>query len=728
MHDNIAVWKQPWFDSGAIANNQPKESYYAVYGDLLCIDKDKNRYLFSKNADFEYLKDKGYYPIAMVYTRGNFNVYGDCSISCVSLNWLSKTTPNGTIYDDDEATIPFYDVYGDINKVIRVQHGIYIDDPQVNEKNGYCSQPIIPSNYWKPEEADTVQALNGEFYYLKNGIANNESTEREYSPCFYLESEEMNPLWWFSDINDFTQQCNIRGKDDTQFWIDNYLSFNEDGTINENSKWKCCQPIRYALEYNPKDSNTKGEWYVPATGELGIFAHKIGTYNELINKLRRTFGTDVGVHYLKQSVYASRFSGVSQEGVKNLGGLSIALSRQVGTTAYPIKAMIRFENTKNKVRINIEWNDYMKSILLNNRRYYHFNEHEYILMPKGEVLKWSIEINPIYETTDELEGEFVVENECTLGIFNAERANSNLIVGDIILANKEDGSLCSIESQDINEEIAEEYEPIGIVVIPTNHDVYGTQEVGVIGLRTVSVKTPEIGSVESQEMIYMSNLDTIDATKYPTLPINNDPKKNNVNSTTSNSGEVKVGSTRNGFKTATSHPKEFADSSGNTLLTPYLPDDSRNPNFYANSNWGTSQFNGKEETQRLAELYGETVTPIYYVQKYKTLGTNEGDWYIWAFGEMIYFVDRQQEVYDAMNTVMEYWPDFKYNFCFKNDGSNGTYNGALCITFRDTASGKDRPYRADLNIATVKDEGSMYLNSRFWFPFTRLKHVKPISL
>lgn len=716
IHDGIVVWKQPVFDEKKLYSNNSKQSYYAEVGDVLFIDKNGDKELFSKNADFEWLKEEGYLPIALVTVPGKFNIYGDCSVNCISLKYISTSNPKeGTIYEEEPI---LWNEYGetsyDYGEKVYCDYGVRVGTPDGNDMLGYIAQPILPSNYWN-ELDDTVLSADGIGYYLKEGIGNNSNAERKYSPSPYLSDGSQNSLWWYSDLNyPKTLQNHLDWKSDMDYYIDKF--YNDDS-----DKWKRVAPLKYVLQYNPYNSNTESDWYIGSTGEMGIMFTRMGNLNESITKLKKAYDFDIGVYFINQSLYTSSTSGANFASSRVIGMLSGVESRNDITKIAYCRPLIKFENTVNKVKININWNDYLYSITLNGRIYYTWNKVDYIEMPKGEVLKYSMEINKKYITEENLEGEIIVNNETTIGINYAYQL-PEVKVGDIVLTNLETEEIVAIDPNDVNEDIVQEYYPIGIVTIPAEHNVYETGEVGIVGLRGVSQITPETGSINGQETFYMSNLSTVDCKKYPTLPYNSNTKNNNINSGTTNTELLYIGTTRkeSSITVATSHPKEFSGASSNILVTPYLSDDSRNENFYKDSNWATSQFDGKEQTQILIDKYGEEFTPCYCVQKYKTIGTKEKDWYIWSLGEMVYFADRQKEIFDAMDIIMENWVDeFKYNFVRKPD--NTYYNGILSITFKDTSNSKDRPYRIDLHKVKFENEEYMNKNTRVWFPFTRLK-------
>ena len=293
--------------------------------------------------------------------------------------------------------------------------------------------------------------------------------------------------------------------------------------------------------------------------------------------------------------------------------------------------------------------------------------------------------------------------------------NNNVI--EIPLADVVAGDICAFDG--INKRFfrfvdsgakddIKKYTPIGVVVIPTSHDVYGTGECGVMSLKDMSCDTPSIGSTSEQIMCWGPN-----DTNISELP---------------NLIYVPSGNTSNGIpQTITTYASlpsdKFTDvqCSHDTdvfymfmmspIPSPYLTDGSRNPGYYQTTWPSTSQnaladFDGKGNTQKIIAQRGtkdyNSWKPTYNVgtdypaasccDMFYTIGTNQGDWYLPACGELGYIMPPLKKINDTINkiciiygssigrelrTVYYYWSSTKYksnNTRFMHV-SNGEVNG-----------------------------------------------------
>ena len=215
--------------------------------------------------------------------------------------------------------------------------------------------------------------------------------------------------------------------------------------------------------------------------------------------------------------------------------------------------------------------------------------------------------------------------------------------------------------------------PIGVVVIPASHNVYGTGECAIISLNAMSYSTPDTGGKSEQSMYWgsygvdvseLSNLnkvniigvasaqtDTITNTSYAYLP-----------------SDTFTGSTCVKDENA-----KYYNTSSNAIPSPYLTDGSRNPQYYdtsvSNLN-ALADFNGVENTEILIGLASgqtgwetsETITNSYSggcfpaaccCWRYSTEGTSQGDWYLPACGELGYVCARRGAINAALTYVIE---------------------------------------------------------------------------
>ena len=77
------------------------------------------------------------------------------------------------------------------------------------------------------------------------------------------------------------------------------------------------------------------------------------------------------------------------------------------------------------------------------------------------------------------------------------------VVGDYILYDKINQELiCISSSADLSNYPISSYTPIGIVVIPDSHDVYGDGSCGIISLKSMNCDTPSTGGTSEQYMCW----------------------------------------------------------------------------------------------------------------------------------------------------------------------------------------------------------------------------------
>jgi len=245
------------------------------------------------------------------------------------------------------------------------------------------------------------------------------------------------------------------------------------------------------------------------------------------------------------------------------------------------------------------------------------------------------------------------------------------------------------------------YTPIGIAVVPGYHDVYGDGSCGVMSLKTMSCDTPSIGSISKQYM-YWGRYGT-DISGLPNL--DRVPTGNTSNGIPT--GEDTIGylpSDRfNG--TQCTHDTDAFYHSSPYIPSPYLTDGSRNPGYYQTSSPSSSRnvladFDGigntaKIITQRGTKDYNswkpDATTEADYpaascCDMFHTEGTQQGDWYLPACGELGYIMPPFNKINEAINKMRtaygssvgvelrdSYWSSTEYNnteACFV-----GTYGG-----------------------------------------------------
>ena len=246
------------------------------------------------------------------------------------------------------------------------------------------------------------------------------------------------------------------------------------------------------------------------------------------------------------------------------------------------------------------------------------------------------------------------------------KADAN--VGDAVLYDSTQNKLVIVPTSDtMNEQYpAERYTPIGVVVIPSSHDVYGDGSCGVMSLKAMNCDTPSTGGTSEQYMYWGGSGDDISLPNLDQVPTGN----------TSNG--IPTGQTSFAFLpsdkfsgTQCAHDTDaYYYSSSSCIPSPYLTDGSRNPGYYqtsspSSSNNALADFDGignteKIITQRGTKDYnswtpGRTTEADYPAASccdmFHTEGTQQGDWYLPACGELGYIMPPFNKINDAIDKM-----------------------------------------------------------------------------
>lgn len=226
---------------------------------------------------------------------------------------------------------------------------------------------------------------------------------------------------------------------------------------------------------------------------------------------------------------------------------------------------------------------------------------------------------------------------------------------------------------------AAEYMPIGVVAIPPSHNIYGNNKGAIISIKSMDYSSPNEGSSTNRTMYIGQYGVNTGLTQYVGFPI------------TSNDSS----STLTGFDTGytTLLACQYMDSSAtkksclhdtnafysyssefNLAPSPYLTNGMRNSKYYqttspSQSTNYLSDYSGYENTQRLIELatsqsewqssstiinnrnsgYSPAACCCY---KFRTAGTQGGEWYLPSMGELGYIIARAEVINDSIQTMI----------------------------------------------------------------------------
>ena len=220
--------------------------------------------------------------------------------------------------------------------------------------------------------------------------------------------------------------------------------------------------------------------------------------------------------------------------------------------------------------------------------------------------------------------------------------------------------------------------PIGIVVVPGTHNVYGDGSCGVMSLKAMNCDTPSAGSTSEQYMHW--GVDGTDISGLPNLDMGS------YVGTGSNAGDAS--STLVGQANITYLPSDrfntvqcphdtdvYYDRSSYATFqapSPYLTDGSRNPAYYQTTSPSSERnclvdFDGIGNTAKIIEQRGPkdysswkpsiTGSSSYPAASccdmFYTNGTQQGDWYLPACGELGYLIPPFNKINESITNLLQ---------------------------------------------------------------------------
>lgn len=218
------------------------------------------------------------------------------------------------------------------------------------------------------------------------------------------------------------------------------------------------------------------------------------------------------------------------------------------------------------------------------------------------------------------------------------------------------------------------YTPIGIVVVPGTHNVYGDGSCGVMSLKPMNCDTPSTGGTSEQLMYWgVSSTDISSLTNY--VVVCHIGNRGNPQSTIQGAtGNAYLPSDR--FDTVQCPHDTDAyycyNDSDYYIPSPYLTNGERNPLYYqitspSAADNAMSDFDGignteKMITQRGTKDYnswapGRKTEADYPAASccdmFHTEGTSQGDWYLPACGELGYIIPPFNKINEAISNMRQ---------------------------------------------------------------------------
>ena len=270
-----------------------------------------------------------------------------------------------------------------------------------------------------------------------------------------------------------------------------------------------------------------------------------------------------------------------------------------------------------------------------------------------------------------------VSNNIHILAISNEVDAAHAVATDILMYDKERSRKFILKSStDFSKYPASRYVPIGIVVVPGTHNVYGDGSCGVMSLKAMNCDTPSTGSISEQSIYWgmfgagISTLPNLDQ-----IPIvGSGSNVGNASSTVI--GEEHYAYLPSDKFSRVQCPHDTDAYYNNSLSSydqapsPYLTDGSRNPGYYqttspSSSNNLLADFDGIGNTEKIiAErgtkdynswTPGRTNAPDYPAASccdmFHTEGTSQGDWYLPACGELGYIMPPFNKINDAIDKI-----------------------------------------------------------------------------
>lgn len=255
-------------------------------------------------------------------------------------------------------------------------------------------------------------------------------------------------------------------------------------------------------------------------------------------------------------------------------------------------------------------------------------------------------------------------------------AASESIAGDYCFYDKSQDKLIIVPSDaDLSLLPADSYTPVGVVVVPGTHDVYGDGSCGVISLVNMTGYSPDTGDTAITNVFYGQNGTDTSLTNFPVVPIANISSGQNTGS--SYTGYLPSDKFSQ-LECTHDEGTYYYQQTNNHAPSPYLTGGSRNPSYYQATVEGSenalSDFNGVQNSSRLQanvtkqpdwktdaaiqQYNGNGYSPAACCcWRYHTEGTNQGDWYLPACGELGYVIPRLYKLNQALTNIRDTYGD-----------------------------------------------------------------------
>lgn len=237
------------------------------------------------------------------------------------------------------------------------------------------------------------------------------------------------------------------------------------------------------------------------------------------------------------------------------------------------------------------------------------------------------------------------------------------VAGDVVLYDRVQEQKVVAEPDKLSNFNPKRFEPIAVIAIPSSHDVYGTGEAGAVSLMYMNCESPDSGSIYSQKIYWGAKSDTA-LQNYLGCNVGYNSSQNNEIECFTNGLTGYLPSDLFSAEQCLTDPLSFYDYddiNAYHIPSPYKQDESRNPSYYTTETSienMLSDFSGKESMNILLEYsrYFDSwktansisnknndtkyFPAVFCCWRFCPNGTNQGDWYLPAIGELCYIIVR----------------------------------------------------------------------------------------